>query len=136
MSERVRHGLPVLLILAAGCADELGPERRETTRVSGVVREGPRPVRGGWIEFIPTDGTVGNMRSTPIGPDGRFDAVGVPVGANRVGISGARIDLPNWRRYFDPLSTTIERVVPRQPSTGITIDLYEELARRAAGAGR
>jgi len=49
----------------AGCAEELGPPRRATTRVTGSVHEGRSPVSGGWIEFLPAGSTVGNMRSAP-----------------------------------------------------------------------
>jgi hypothetical protein len=123
-------------VLAAGCAEELGPERRVTTRVTGVVREGARPVGGGWVEFWPTDGTVGDLRSAPIGPDGRFDADGVAVGRNRVGLVAVPSQVPNCRFYFDPLRTSIRRDVPAGPRADLTIDLYQELAKRAAQTGR
>jgi len=123
-------------LFAAGCAEELGPERRVTTRVAGVVREGKRPVGGGWIEFIPMEGTVGNMRSAPIGPDGRFEAEDVPVGVNRIGFTAAPIQLPNWRNLFDPLNSVISRTVPPHPSTDFEVDLYQELGRFAAESGR
>lgn len=128
--------MAVLGTFVAGCAEELGPERRVTTRVAGVVREGGRPVGGGWIEFIPMEGTVGNMRSAPIGPDGRFEAEDVPVGVNRIGFTAAPIQLPNWRRFFDPLSSVIRRTIPPQPSTDFEVDLFQELGRLAAESGR
>jgi hypothetical protein len=124
-----------LVLAAAGCHDVLGPIRLETTRVTGVVVEGGRPVRGGWVEFAPIDGTVGNMRSAPIGPDGRFRADRVPVGVNRVGIVGAPVAIPNWRRYFDPLNSTIQRRTT-PGSCEVTIDLLEELARARAARAR
>lgn len=127
--------LGMALLFCAGCAEELGPPRRETTRVTGVVREGGEPVGGGWIEFVPTDGAVGDMRSAPIGPDGRFTAERVAVGPSRVGLTGAPVRIPGWRRYFDPLTSSVRRRIPPGDATEVTIDLYEELARQAARSG-
>ena len=123
-------GLCALAALAAGCAEELGPKPRVTTRVSGVVLDGTKPVRGGWIDFIPALGTVGNMRSAPIDRQGRFEADDVAVGLNRIGISGSPKDLPSYRRSFDPLSTPIVRSIPPGPTAGFTIDLHAELVRQ------
>src|SRR4051794_23364773 len=66
-----------LFLAVPGCAEELGPERFVTTRVTGIVREGREPVSAGFIEFSPIDGTVGKLTSAPIGRDGRFVAEGV-----------------------------------------------------------
>ena len=120
--------LPMLVALAQGCSEELGPEPMETTRVSGVVTEGGRPVGRGWVEFVPYAGTVGKMRSAPLGPDGRFVADGVAVGLNRIGIAGAPIGIPGGRRFFDPLGSPIRRRLTRAPSDPITIDLIDEYA--------
>ena len=72
--------LAALLALVAGCREELGPVRFPTTRVCGRVLESGRPVAGGWIEFAPIEGTVGNRRSAPLAADGRFEVSGVAVG--------------------------------------------------------
>ncbi len=119
----------MFVALAAGCAEELGPERMETTRVTGVVLEGGRPVGKGWIEFIPFQGTVGRMRSAPLAPDGTFVADGVAVGVNRIGIAGAPIQVPGGRRRFDPLGSKIIRAIAKNPPGPITIDLLDEYAR-------
>src|SRR6185312_7714447 len=121
--------LAVALAVAPGCSEELGPERWETARVSGVVRHRGQPVGGGFIEFLPAEGTVGNLRSAPIGPDGRFEVEGVAVGVNRVGLVGAPLATLEARREFDPLGSTVRRTIPRGGVTGLTIDLLEEMAR-------
>jgi hypothetical protein len=123
-----RWNLVWLLIAVAlpGCAEEFGPERWETARVSGVVREGARPVGGGWIEFVPLGATVGKMRSAPIGPDGRYEVDRVPVGVNAVGFVGAPIRLPGGRRYFDTLGTPVRRTIPREGRRSLDFDLFAE----------
>ena len=65
------------------------------TRVRGVVKEGDRLVTGGWIEFIPADGTVGNLRSARVRADGTFDADGVAVGTNAIRLVNAPIASPS-----------------------------------------
>ena len=40
-----------LAIGPSGCSEELGPEHMAVARVKGFVKEGLRPVSGGWIEF-------------------------------------------------------------------------------------
>jgi hypothetical protein len=114
-----------------GCSNAFHPPAIETTRVSGRVVEGGRPVRGGWIEFAPVDGTVGNMRAGPIGRDGRFIVHGAPVGLTRVGVEGSTVALPNWRFVFGPLGSTIRRRTTAG-SCEVTIDLLDELARARA----
>ena len=84
----------LLGLLAPGCAEELATERPATARIQGVVRVGDRPVGGGWIEFLPVEGTVGNLRSAPLGPDGRFQVSGVAVGRNLVRLVRSPIELP------------------------------------------
>ncbi len=92
-----RPGGPLLLALAlaaSGCGEELGPERPPTARISGRVRVGDRPVSGGWIEFLPVEGTRGNLRSAPLGPDGRFAADGVAAGRDLVRFVRPPFELP------------------------------------------
>jgi hypothetical protein len=118
--------IPAMLAIAGGCREELGPVSFPTTRVVGVVREGRRPIGGGWIEFIPVGETVGNLRSAPIGPDGKFEATGVAVGPNQIGL----INLPGGNRLFRSQGSSIRRTIPPGPSTTLTIDLAEETIRR------
>lgn len=114
----------LLLPLVAGCREELGPERFPTARVSGRVSVGGRPVRGGWIEFHPIEGTAGNVRSARVAPDGTFATDGVPVGRNMVGVAGGLIGLER-SSLFHPLSSPIRRTVPPGASR-LEIDLHEE----------
>jgi hypothetical protein len=112
----------------AGCREELGPERFQTTRVAGVVREGGRPVTGGWIEFVPAEGTVGNLRSAPIGPDGSFAADRVAVGTVAIGVVGAPLG-PVTTPVFRELVHPIRRTIPAGPSAPLEIDLLQEAFR-------
>ncbi len=127
---RSRLGRLALLALlsSAGCREELGPVRFRTTRVTGIVRLGSRPVGGGWVEFHPAEGTVGNLRSAPVAPDGTFAVDRVPVGVNQVGFQDIAVD-PALGRIFHPLSSPIRRTIPEGPSARIEIDLLEEAIR-------
>ncbi|GAC1468276.1 MAG: hypothetical protein NVSMB9_10780 [Isosphaeraceae bacterium] len=132
--------LPCVIALTCGCAEEWGQDPRVTTRVTGLVREGARPISGGWIDFLPVDGALGVLRSAPLGPDGRFAVEGVAVGKNAIGLTHAPIRLPGGRRLFDPLSTPIRRTVSRLAQGEIEINLLEEMAlhdqaRRAQDIG-
>jgi hypothetical protein len=122
--------------LIEGCSEELGPERFPTTRVSGVVRAGGRPVTGGWIEFVPVEGAVGNLRSAPIGPDGTFVADRVAVGTVAIGVVGAPLD-GEPGQVFRELAHPIRRTIPDGPSAPLEFDLLEEaiLYRRAKARG-
>ncbi len=129
-----KGGFAAIVVLAAGCFEELGPEPMRTTRVSGVVRVGDRPVGGGWIEFIPVEGTVGNMRTAPLASDGTFVATRVAVGINIIGLAHAPIALPGGR-LFETFQSPIRRDIPAGPSTHLSLDLLAELFRRQ-DAGR
>ncbi|MGC8643143.1 MAG: hypothetical protein ACP5XB_25060 [Isosphaeraceae bacterium] len=129
-----RSLLPIaLLLLSAGCREELGPEHFPTTRVSGVVVEGGRPVGGGWIEFVPIGATLGRIRAARIQPDGSFRTDGVPVGKNLIRLANAPIRLPVGRQLFLHYSSSpIRRVIPAQPGEPLRIDLLEEALRYQA----
>ena len=144
-----RAGLPRWLALPAvlltGCSEELGPERLPTTAIRGQVLADARPVAGGWIELIPVEGTVGNPRILPIGPDGSFRDDHTPIG--RVALRFERIDLgPNpsfAARALDPgtfrtHSTPIRRTIAG-PAEPVRVDLVEEAraaSRRRPGRKR
>jgi len=130
-----RFLLAALSVLAAGCREELGPEVWKTTRVTGTVREGRRPVGGGWIEFYPVDGTVGTFRVAPIGPDGSFAVEGVAVGMNTIGLAEAPIVGP-YRHRFRSYQSPIRRRVPPGPAMTLDLDLVEEAAPRARDTPR
>jgi hypothetical protein len=122
--------LLVLGVFAAGCSEELGPRPLVVTRVTGIVREGNRPVSGGWIEFLPVDGTVGNLCSARLGKDGSFTAAHVAVGRNLVRLVDAPIAAPGAATLFQRYDTTpIRRVIPERPDEPLFIDLLDELTR-------
>ena len=116
-------------LLSAGCAEELGPVQMPVARVRGVVREGDRPLSGGWIEFVPVEGTIGNLRSARLRPDGTFDADGVAVGQNLIRLVNAPIESPIYRQLFTPTYSQIRRVIPAHPSAPLNINLVEEAVR-------
>jgi hypothetical protein len=156
-SDRTRRGaigfglLVAAAMLAAGCAEELGPVAMPVTRVRGVVKEGDRLVTGGWIEFIPADGTMGNLRSARIRADGTFDTDGVAVGTNAIRLVDAPIvspsDVPLFARLgwaslvrtdggrlgtkppallFIPFASPIRRVIKAGDPSPLAIDVVEE----------
>jgi hypothetical protein len=136
-----RSTLPALVsillgLISSGCTEELGPERFPTARVCGVVVEGGRPVAGGWIEFIPVEETVGNIRSACIQPDGSFQADKVAIGENAIRLVNAPIQLRCGSQLFGQFSTPIRRVIPPQPDGPLKIDLLEEAVRYQSARSR
>ncbi len=145
----MRHRLPPIFSLVPsallagliGCGNFLGPEDFKTARVEGKVRVGSQSVTGGFIEFLPTDGTVGIMRSAPIKLDGTFVVDHAPVGRNAVGIFSGKLPR-RLSNDFNALGTPIRRTVTDAPSAPLDIDLLEEeaslqlLRDRASGRTR
>jgi hypothetical protein len=121
----------------AGCSEELGPVPMPVARVSGTVREGSRPVGGGWIEFVPVNGTVGNLRSARLRDDGKFETDGVAVGENLIRLVNVRTESAPLAKLFGEFSTSpIRRVVPARPDGPITLDLIEEAIRFQEARGK
>ncbi|MBX6313731.1 MAG: hypothetical protein IRY99_12555 [Isosphaeraceae bacterium] len=83
--------LLALVPLVGGCGEELGPERFATATVTGRVRIGDRPLGKGWLEFQPTQGTRGHLRSARLAADGSFRVERVPVGCNALRLAGVRL---------------------------------------------
>ncbi len=130
LTQAFRAGmLAATALLSSGCGEELGPVPMPVTRIKGIVKEGDRPVSGGWIEFTPVDGTVGNLRSARLGADGRFDAEGVAVGKNAIRFVNARIGSLGFRQLFTPYTSPIRRVIAADPPAPLAIDLVEEAVR-------
>jgi hypothetical protein len=125
---RLLLGLPVLVLLAAGCSEELGPPPMQTSHVRGIVRNGNRPIVRGWIEFRPFPGTVGNLRVAQIGSDGSFDATGVAIGKNVIDVVHASTE-PKGSGPAGRFPIFL-REIPDQPENTLTIDLFEEAMRR------
>jgi hypothetical protein len=123
-------------LLLTGCSEELGPTPIRSARVKGVVREGTHPVSGGWIEFFPVNGTVGNLRSAHLHADGSFEAEGVAVGENLLRLENAPIDSPSATQLFRSYGSPIRRVVTEQPAAPLDIDLVEEAIRYHRMQGR
>lgn len=135
LDRRARSGLIGVVLLASssgGCSEELGPERFETTRVEGTVRLAGAPITSGWVEFLPTAGTRGNLRSAPIGKDGSFAADGVPVGRVAVALAdlhGPPIPTslgPVERGTFRFFQTPIRKTIPAGPKCRVDVDLADE----------
>jgi hypothetical protein len=116
-------------LAGSGCREELGPVAFATTRVTGVVSEGGRPVPGGWIEFMPVDGTVGNLRSAPIARDGRFEATEVAVGSSAIDVVHAPIRSHEVRWLLRSRGKPIRRTIPPGPQARLDIDLLTEAYR-------
>jgi hypothetical protein len=125
-------------LLTTGCSEELGPVPMPVADVRGVVREGSRPVSGGWIEFFPVDGTIGKLRSARLRADGSFDANGVAVGENLIRLVNAPMESPLAYR-FRSFASPIRRKIPEHGGEPITVDLFEETVRvqtaRSRGRG-
>ncbi len=122
-----RSGLPFLLtfcLVLSGCQEELRPVARPTASVSGRILLGEQPIEAGWVEFLPVDGTVGNLRSARLGPDGSFQAEGVAVGTNALRVVG--VPLP--ASLYDLFSQryVLRRTMPEAGRRDLDIDLLEE----------
>jgi hypothetical protein len=127
MLRRITIAASALLVI--GCGDAMGPVPLRLVPVRGVVREGRRPLSGGWIEFFPVDGTVGNLRSAHIRSDGSFEAEGIAVGKNLIRLVNARIESPVAAQLFASYQSPIRRVISERVGTPIDVDLVEEAIR-------
>ncbi len=126
-SEPLTPLLVVWLILVSGCAEEIGPRSKPTVSISGrVTAQGGRPVGGGWIEFLPVDGTVGDLRSARLKPDGTFEADRVARGSNAIRLVDPPpdVDVP---RLFQDFGTPIRREV--DGSTALELNVRDEQLR-------
>jgi hypothetical protein len=123
--------MAISVLLAMGCREELGPEPMPTTRVSGRVHIRTQPVGGGWIEFYPTDGTIGKVRSARLRPDGTFDADRVSLGRNAIQIAHPSVKLFDYAPGASPFEqvAVIRREIDKVPKTTIDIDLQDEYLR-------
>jgi hypothetical protein len=125
---------PLFLVplVGFGCGSALGPERFRTVKVSGRIVEGREPVKGGWIEFIPVDGTLGNQRSARIQADGKFEADKVAVGENALRLVNSPVRLPGGAQLFGAFTTPVRRVISENQAAPLEIDLIEEAVRYQA----
>lgn len=120
-----------VLAVQSGCHDVIGPESITTTKITGRVRIGNKPLTKGWIEFAPYDGTLGRLRSAEIGPDGAFSIEKVPVGSVRIHLAGPRQD-PTGDSITDWYLVQLRRGYPTRveikpgPNAVLDIDLQSE----------
>ncbi len=114
------------LVGSSGCTASLVPERMPVTSVRGKVTENGHPVQGGWIEFVPVDGTVGKLRSARLHADGTFLADRVPVGLDLIRLVNVDIGDKNAKWLFGAFHSPIRRVIPAQQGAPLAIDLVDE----------
>jgi hypothetical protein len=126
------------LLLTAGCADMIGPEKFATARVSGRVTLGSsQPVPGRWVEMIPTRGTTGRLASSRTLADGSFTIEDAPVGSVGIRLVGAPIRPAGpslLDRFLFQVSQTylIRREIPGQGGE-LSIDLLREFEQYSQG---
>jgi hypothetical protein len=134
--------IPVAATLGPGCSRVLGPVPMPVVRVQGVIREGARPISGGWVEFMPCGGTVGNLRSARIAADGTFDADRVAVGENAIRVVNDHVQNTPPLKILGTTGSPIRRVIGPESPAKLTIDLrdealrFQEFLRRRAPTGK
>lgn len=127
-------------LLAPGCSRVFGPVPKPVTQVRGRLHEGGRPIAGGWIEFMPSGGTIGNLRSARIAADGTFDAVRVAVGENAIRVVNGHVDATPYLVILGQTVSPIRRVIRPDDPSPLSIDLrdealkFHEMRRRQAAA--
>jgi hypothetical protein len=116
-------------LLASGCSRVFGPVPRPVAQVRGELHEGGRPISGGWIEFMPSGGTIGNLRSARINADGTFDADHVAVGENAIRVVNAHVDATPYLNIVGQTVSPIRRVIRSDDHATLSIDLRDEALR-------
>jgi hypothetical protein len=99
------------------------------TRVKGSVSERGQAVRGGWIEFFPVDGGIGNIRAARLRADGSFDADRVAVGLNLIRLVNTDIHHADAARLFGSYQSPIRRTISAQSNEPLVIELVDEATR-------
>lgn len=119
----------ILVALSAGCAEEWGPTQKVLVDVDGRILLGGTPVSGGWVEFIPIDGAVGDIRSARLAKDGTFHATKVARGRNvlRVVYPPPRLGVDRvFTQFYSPVRPVIDA------GTVLNLDLRREALRARA----
>jgi hypothetical protein len=123
-----------IVLLAAGCREELGPETMQVTHVSGVVRVG-EPARRRRLDRVHPDRRDGRQHAHgPPDADGSFEATRVAVGTNLIGLAHPPITLPGGR-LFETFHSPIRRDIPAGPSSRLSLDLLAEFYREQKARG-
>ncbi len=112
------------LIGLAGCAEELRPTPTAHLELSGQVHDGSRPISGGWIEFVPLDGTVGHLRSAELKSDGTFRATGLGRGRHLIRLVQPRVEAGRVEMMFQQFSSPLRVEIDGQ--TTLDLDLSAE----------
>lgn len=117
------------LLGAAGCKEMLKDGDPPAVVVQGSIRAGTIPIGGGWIEFWPTEGTVGPLRSSPIAGDGSFAPVALTPGRRLVRLvrSSPAGPLPLIHQALfersQRLDSPLRAAIPEAASFRLDIDL-------------
>jgi hypothetical protein len=98
-----------------------------TTRVVGTIHDRGRTIGGGWVEFLPIDGTVGLLRSAPLRPDGTVEVDRVGLGRHAIMVAHPAAALPGGRLFQG--HALIRRDIRDTPTTTLDIDLKDEWLR-------
>ncbi len=117
-------------LVATGCAEEWGPDWIPGAEVSGRIHRSGQPLTQGWLEFLPVDGTIGQLRSVPINPDGTFLTNGVAPGSVAIRVVGA--DLSGSEYSLFSQIYVIRREVRDAQANKLDIDLEQERQRVAS----
>lgn len=117
------------VVFTPGCSRVLGPVPRPVAEVRGRLHEGGRPISGGWIEFMPSGGTIGNLRSARIDADGTFAADRVAIGENAIRVVNAHVDATPYLNIVGQTVSPIRRVIRPDDRATLTIDLRDEALR-------
>jgi hypothetical protein len=129
----------LLPLCLPGCSHVFGPEQMTVTRVTGYIKNNGAPVKRGWIEFVPIDGTVGKTCSGKIRTDGSFEVAHAPVGINLIRLANAPLGSAGAERLFGSYHSSIRRVVREHATEPVVIEIIDESLRyqlkKSAGAG-
>jgi hypothetical protein len=129
----------LLPLCLSGCSHVFGPEQMTVTRVTGSVKNNGAPIKRGWIEFVPIDGTVGKICSGKIRADGSFEVAHVPVGMNLIRLANVPLGSAVAEQLFGSYHSPIRRVVREHATEPVVIEVLEERIRyrlsKSQGAG-
>lgn len=121
-----------LLTGALGC--QVHTRESPTVSVSGHVRLDRQPITRGWIEFLPIEGNIGQLRVAPVGAGGAFHATRVPAGTVGIRFIPTRRLTPDNHNLAAPIhqltnAYLIQRQIPEAGATDLDIDLSDEAFR-------